>query len=67
MATCGGCAGARPARAEHRDSVYLTSFLQFLGVATSIRLNKMHSLSRELAHGNQSRCKKTEVITLSAE
>ena len=40
--------GRCPARAEHRKSVVLPSFLRFPGVATSIRLCNMHRLSCDL-------------------
>ena len=52
MATCeqGRC----PARAEHHESVFLASFFGFPGVAASICLHYMHSLSCNLAQDNQS-------------
>ena len=40
--TCGQ--GYRPARAEHRESGSLASFLQFPDVAASICLHNMHRL-----------------------
>ena len=44
LVTCGK--GRRcPARAEHPESVFLASFLQLPGVAASIHLQDMHSLS----------------------
>ena len=43
-----------PARAEHRESVFLASFLRFPGVAASICLHIMHRLSCDLAQENQS-------------
>ena len=49
------CAQGRcPARAEHHESVFLTSFLRFPGVAASIRLHDMHRLSCDLAQDSQS-------------
>ena len=47
-------AGHCPARAEHSESVFPTSFLQFHDVAASICLHKMHRLSCDLAQDNQS-------------
>ena len=46
--------GRSPARAEHCESVFLTSILRFPGVAASIRLHNMHCLSCDLAEDNQS-------------
>ena len=42
-----------PARAEHRESAFLASFLRFPGVAVSIRLHNMHCLSCDLAQKNE--------------
>ena len=54
MATCDMWAGHCPARAEHRELVFLASFLGFPGVASSVRLYNMHLLSCNLAQDNQS-------------
>ena len=51
LVTCGQ--GRCPARAEHCESVLLTSFLRFLGVAASFCLHNMHRLSCDLAQDNQ--------------
>ena len=37
--------GRCPARTEHRETVFVASFLQFPGVADSIHLHNMHRLS----------------------
>ena len=42
-----------PARAEHLESGFLASFLRFPGVATSISLHNIHSLSCDIAKDNQ--------------
>ena len=41
--------GRSPARAEHRESVFLASFLWFSGVTASLRQHNMHLLSCNLA------------------
>ena len=48
--------GHCPARAEHRESAFLASFLRFTGVtvAASISLHNMHPLSCDLTQDNQS-------------
>ena len=43
LVTCGQ--GRCSARTEHRETVFLASFLRFPGVTTSIRLHNMHRLS----------------------
>ena len=53
LVACGQ--GHCSARVEHRDSVFLASFLQFHGIATSICLYNIHRLSCEHAQDNQSR------------
>ena len=70
LVTCGQ--GRCRARAEHRASVFLASFLRFPGVYASIRLHNMHRLSCYLAQDNQSWSpldypKKSEALTFPAE
>ena len=45
--------GCCPARAEHCDTVFFVSFMQFPGVATSIHLHNMHRLTCDLAQDNR--------------
>ena len=52
LVTCGQ--GRCPARAEHSESVFLASFLQFPGIAASIGLHNIHRLWCNLAQDNQS-------------
>ena len=47
--------GRCPTRAEHRESVFLASFLQFPYVAASTCLHNIHNLSCDLAQDNQAR------------
>ena len=52
LVTCGQ--GRSPERAEHRESVFLASFLRFPGGVASIRLHNMHRLSFNLFQDDQS-------------
>ena len=52
LVTCGQ--GSCPAKAEHKESVFLIAIMQFSGISTSIRLDHMNNcLSCDLAQDNQ--------------
>ena len=69
LVACGQ--GRCPARAEHRESVFLASFLRFPGEAASICMCNMHRLSCDFEQDNQSwsppwLSQKIEAITFPA-